>query len=97
MLDALSTNEFQVVGYQRDHAKADFSEGGAYSWGDIKTGFTPVSAVFSEEATEQQQEAAENEENGGGEVNPTGDEEDSAASTAAYTAVVVAAISTLCF
>lgn len=43
MLDLHSDTKYEVIGFQRDHGKADFSDPSAYQWGDVITDFQPVS------------------------------------------------------
>lgn len=49
MLDAHDTTKYSVIGFQRDHEKADFSDETAYNWGSLIENFQPVTAAFKEE------------------------------------------------
>lgn len=57
MLDALADNSYEVVGFQRDHAKADFSDPKSYNWGTVIKDFKPVAVGFREAAVKEQQDA----------------------------------------
>ena len=46
MLDAFADNSYQVIGYQRDHEREDFSRPGKINWGNVISGFKPVAEVF---------------------------------------------------
>ena len=92
MLDAHDTTKYSVIGFQRDHEKADFSDETAYNWGSLIENFQPVTAAFKEEIETN---------DGNGSVN-AGDgnkeEEDGAIHNGvAYAAIFIATLSTLCF
>jgi len=92
MLDAHDTTKYSVIGFQRDHEKANFSDETAYNWGSLIKNFQPVTAAFKEEIETN---------DGNGSVNAndgTKEEEDGAIHNGvAYAAIFIATLSTLCF
>lgn len=93
MLDALADNSYEVIGFQRDHGKANFSDPKDYNWGKVIKNFKPVATGFREQAIKDQQDALKELEKA-----KNGNSNDSAVMTSvAYFALAVAASTTLCF
>lgn len=46
MLDSFSDTKYEVIGFQRDHQNADFSDDTSYNWGEPIADFMPVVASF---------------------------------------------------
>lgn len=57
MLDALADNSYEVIGFQRDHSKQDFSDPKNYNWGNVIKNFKPVAAGFREQAIKERDDA----------------------------------------
>ena len=90
MLDSFSDTKYEVIGFQRDHQNADFSDDTSYNWGEPIADFMPVVASFRQ----KQQDTTDGEEGG---TTVSDNTEDSAAQFGAYAAVIMAGLATLCF
>ena len=88
MLDALADNSYEVVGFQRDHKKADFSDPQSYNWGSVIKNFKPVATGFREQAIKEREDALS-------ELSQSNDNKDSAVHIIASTLASVAALSTM--